>query len=120
MRHWQLIRVRFPGESLGVEPLLEAGGAVHPGAVAVGEGRPVIELAPHQETAGGLLDGVAIGRIVTFVLQTGSYFGGDKIVHGLEAEHIGAGGWLGCRRGGRDPRQGERLDGVEDDRLGAG
>ena len=59
----------FPVELLGVEAGLQAVWPVDPGAVAIGEGGPVIGLAPHQQAAGGLLEGVAVLRIETLVFQ---------------------------------------------------
>ena len=56
------------GKALGVEALDEAVGTVDPGAVAVGEGGPVVGLAPDQQAAGGLLEAVAVVAVV-LVLQ---------------------------------------------------
>ena len=58
-----------PVELLGVEAGLQAVWPVDPGAIAVGEGSPVIGLAPHQQAAGGLLESVTVLRIETLVFQ---------------------------------------------------
>jgi len=59
----------LPVEALAVEPLLQAARAVDPGAVAVGEGGPVVGLAPDQQPALAVpgrrvLQPVAVGGIV--------------------------------------------------------
>src|SRR5579862_2066533 len=88
---------------------------------AVGEGRPVVALAPDEQPAGGLLLRVAIGGEV-LVLTAIAYRTAQTIVHGLEAKHkaawaVGyrAQGWYGggisrtggqyhgCRQGHAEP-----------------
>src|SRR6476661_6001989 len=80
----------FPGEALGVGAALEAVGAVDPGGRAVGEGGPVVGLAPDQQAVGGALEAVAVVRVMTLVLGAVADDVRDQVVQRLEAEREGA------------------------------
>src|SRR5207249_3399996 len=80
-------RGRLPVELLRVQPLLDAERAVHPRAVAVGEGCVVVGLAPDKEPLGGLLQAVAVQRVEVLVDQAvadGRW--PDHVAQRLEAE----------------------------------
>src|SRR5581483_685209 len=92
------VRQRLPREALGVQPRLQAEGAVDPGAVAVGERGEVVGLAPDQQAAGGLLQAVAGGRVVVLVGAAVADDVGDQVVQRAEAELERAAGGRGARR----------------------
>ena len=88
----------LPREALRVEALDESVGAVNLGAVAVGEGGPVVGFAPDEQAAGGMLLAVTVGGVALIFQAFADYVVADEIAEGLEAEDELA---LCRRHGGR-------------------
>ena len=82
--------VRLPDEALRVLSRLQPVRAVDPGAVAVGEGQPVVRRAPDQHPAGGALGGVARLGVDLLVLEAVPDDVRQALVQAGEAEHEGA------------------------------
>src|SRR5581483_7872667 len=99
--------VGLPGIALCVQAVDEPAGAIDPGAVAVGEGGPVVGLAPgHQPAAGVLLSVAVSGK--RLVVDAVAHVAGIHVVQGLEAEdELAASGLLGLGSKGRRRQQAE-------------
>ena len=102
----------FPVQQLGVEAGLQTLRSVDPRALPVGEAGPVVDLAPHHQTAGGLLPRLLLDRMELLVLQAGAdrvrAFGGvDQGLECGEAEDELAVARGRRRRGKRDEHPGD-------------
>jgi len=66
--------------------LLKPRGSINPGSESISEGRPVISFAPDEETAAGVLCGIA-GRGECLIVAAVTYLNRDGVVDRFEAEH---------------------------------